>query len=219
MKQGKMSTRYVTVCGMLISLAFVSVVLCKPIPNVSGFLSYEPKDAIIAIGGFIFGPLTCVIISVLTSLIEMLTISNTGPWGFLMNVVSTCAFTVPAAYFYRRFHSQKGAIARLALGVVVLAAVMVAWNYIVTPFYMGVERSVVAGMLATVFLPFNLVKGGLNAGITMLLYKPVVTALRKAKLVDQGSGQKGRFSLGFTLLTVAVLTTFILLLLAMIGIL
>ena len=219
MKEQKLSTRYLAVCGMFTAVAFLMVLISKVIPNVAGFLSYEPKDAVIAIAGFIFGPLTCVLVSVLTSLIEMLTISSTGPYGFLMNVVSTCAFTVPAALLYRRFHSQKGAIGGLALGVAVLAVTMVAWNYIITPFYMGVDRSVVAGMLATVFLPFNLVKGGLNAALTLLLYKPVVTALRKAKLVDPGSGKKGRFSLGFTLIASAVLVTFVLLLLVMIGIL
>ncbi len=219
MKKQKLSTRYLAVCGMFTAVAYVSVLVCKPIPNVAGFLSYEPKDAVIAIAGFLFGPLSCVFISVLTSLIEMLSISSTGPYGLLMNVVSTCSFTVPAALIYRRCHTQKGAVGGLALGVVTLAAAMVAWNYIITPFYMGVDRSVVAGMLASVFLPFNLVKGGLNAGLTMLLYKPVVTALRKAKLVDPGSGKKGRFSLGFTLFTLAVLATFVLLLLALLGIL
>ncbi len=219
MKQQKLSTRYLAVCAMFVAVSFIAVLISKVIPNVAGFLSYEPKDAVIAIAGFIFGPLTCVFVSVMTSLIEMLTISSTGPYGFLMNVVSTCAFTVPAALLYRRFHSQKGAIGGLALGVGVLAVTMVAWNYIITPFYMGVDRSVVAGMLASVFLPFNLVKGGLNAALTLLLYKPVVTALRKAKLVDPGSGKKGRFSLGFTLIASAVLVTFVLLLLVMIGIL
>lgn len=219
MKNQKMSTRYLAVCGMFTALAYVLVLVSKAIPNVAGFLSYEPKDAVIVIAGFIFGPLSCVFISVLTSLIEMLTISTTGPYGFLMNVVSTCAFSVPAALIYRRHHSQKGAIGGLTLGVLILAATMVAWNYIITPFYMGVDRSVVAGMLASVFLPFNLVKGGLNAAITLLLYKPIVTSLRKAKLVDPGSGKKGRFSLGFTLFALAVLTTFVLLLLVLLGIL
>ena len=215
----KLSPRTVAVLAMFVALSFVSVLLSKVIPNVAGFLSYEPKDAVIVIAGLLYGPLTSVLISAIVSFIEMISISSTGPYGFLMNVVSTCAFTVPAALIYRRVHSQKGAIGGLALGVVVLAATMVLWNYIITPFYMGVDRSVVAGMLASVFLPFNLVKGGLNAAITLLLYKPIVTALRKAKLVEPGSGKKGRFSLGFTLFALAVLATFVLLLLVMIGIL
>lgn len=220
MKKQQMSTRYLALVAMFTAIAYVMVLISKVIPNVAGFLSYEPKDAIIVIAGFILGPLSCVFISALTSLIEMLSISSTGIYGFLMNVVSTCAFTVPAAWLYARRRTQKGAVLGLGLGVLVMALCMVLWNYIITPFYMGVDRSVVAGMLMSIFLPFNLIKGGINAGLTLLLYKPVVTALRKAKLVEQSSsGRKGRFSLGFTLFALAILTTFVLLLLVMLGIL
>ena len=200
MQKQRMSTKYMASVAMFTAVSYVAVLLAKVIPNVAGFLSYEPKDAVILIASFIFGPMTGVLISVLVSFIEMITISTTGPYGFLMNVVSTCAFVVPAAWMYRKDHSQKGALIGLGLGVVVMVATMLAWNYIITPFYMGVPRDVVAGMLASVFLPFNLVKGGINASLTMLLYKPVVGALRKTGLVEPTkSGQKSKFSLGFLL--------------------
>ena len=220
MQKQKMSTRYMAVVAMFTAVAFVAVLLAKVIPNVAGFLSYEPKDAVIVIASFIFGPMTGVIISLLVSFIEMISISTTGIYGFLMNVVSTCAFVVPAAWLYKKDHSQKGAVLGLGLGVVLMAIVMVVWNYIITPFYMGVPREVVAGMLASVFLPFNLIKGGINAALTLLLYKPLVGALRKAGLVEPThSSHKGKFSLGFTLFSVAVLVTFVLLFLMMIGVL
>ncbi|MBR2256659.1 MAG: ECF transporter S component [Blautia sp.] len=216
----KMSTRYLAVVAMLTAISFVAVLLAKWIPNVSGFLSYDPKDAVIVIAGFIFGPLTSVFISVLVSLIEMFTISSTGLYGLLMNVVSTCAFAVPAAWVYTKYRTQRGAIGGLSLSVAVMALVMVAWNYVITPFYMGVPRETVAGMLATVFLPFNLVKGGMNAALTMLLYKPVVSALRGAGLVaPPRSGQKGKISFGFYLFALAVLATFVLLFLVLVGVL
>ena len=172
------------------------------------------------IAGFILGPLASVAISVIVSFIEMITISATGPYGFIMNVVSTCAFAVPAAWFYRKHHSQKGAVLGLGLGVVVLVICMVIWNYVITPFYMGVPREVVAGMLTTVFAPFNLAKGGINAALSLLLYRPIVSALRKAGLVaESSSGHKKIFSAGFTLFAAAVLVTFVLLLMALMGIL
>ena len=220
MQKQKMSTRYMAVVAMFTAVAFVAVLLAKVIPNVAGFLSYEPKDAVIVIASFIFGPMTGVIISLLVSFIEMISISTTGIYGFLMNVVSTCAFVVPAAWLYKKDHSQKGAVLGLGLGVVLMAIVMVVWNYIITPFYMGVPREVVAGMLASVFLPFNLIKGGINAALTLLLYKPIVGAPLQAGLVEPThSSHKGKFSLGFTLFSVAVLVTFVLLFLMMIGVL
>ena len=145
----KFSTKYVTCTAMFVVIAYLAVIVARPIPNVSGFLSYEPKDAVIVIAGFIFGPLTSAIVSLLTSLIEMLTVSGTGVYGLLMNVVSTCAFAVPAAWLYQKKRTQKGALLGLGLGVLTMAACMVLWNYIITPFYMGVPREQVAGMLAT----------------------------------------------------------------------
>ena len=54
-------------------------------------------------------------------------------------------------------------------------------------------RTDVAAMLVPVFLPFNLLKGCLNATITVLLYKPVVQGLRHAHLLPP-SKTPGRMS-------------------------
>ena len=123
MKNSQMSTRYITSVAMFAAVSFVAVLISKVIPNVAGFLSYEPKDAVIVIAGLLYGPLTSVLISVIVSFIEMITISATGPYGFLMNVVSTCAFAVPAAWYYQKHRTQKGAVIGLILGVLVMAAV------------------------------------------------------------------------------------------------
>ncbi len=182
--------------GMLCAVAYAAVLVGRVIPDVIGFLSYDPKDVIVVIGGFIYGPLTSVIISVIVSFVEMITISSTGPYGFIMNAVSTCAFAVPAALIYKKMHNMKGAVLGLLAGVAGVSVAMVLWNWIITPLYMKMDRAVVAAMLPTVFLPFNLVKGALNAAITMLLYKPVVNGLRAAKLIEgtpEGRGRKINF--------------------------
>ena len=216
-----MTTRYIAAVSMFAAVSYVAVLVAKVIPNVFGFLSYEPKDAVIVIAGLLFGPLTSVLISVIVSFIEMITISSTGPYGLLMNIVSSCAFAVPAAWYYQRHRTQKDAVIGLGFGMLTMVAAMLLWNYIITPLYMGVDRETVAGMLMTVFLPFNLVKGGINAGLTLLLYKPIVNALRKAHLAEPSKSgtQSGKFSAGFTLFSVAILVTFVLLLLVMIGVL
>ena len=43
---------------------------------------------------------------------------------------------------------------------------------------MGLTREAVAAMLLPVFLPYNLLKCAMNAALTMLIYKPLVNALR-----------------------------------------
>ncbi len=208
------------VTAMLCALSFAAVLVGRLVPNVAGFLSYDPKDAVVAIAGFIFGPLTCVTVSAIVSLIEMLTISGTGVYGLIMNIISTCAFACPAALIYKRVHRMGGAIAGLTAGVAAITVTMMLWNYIITSYYMGVDRAVVAGMIPTVFLPFNLLKGGINAGLTMVLYKPVVGTLRRANLLPKAEeGKRGHFNPGFTLFSVMVLLTFILLFMVFCGVL
>ena len=107
----------------------------------------------------------------------------------------------------------------LAAGMICMTLMMLLWNYIITPYYMGVERSVVAGMLASVFLPFNLIKSGINAGLTMLLYKPIISALRAAHLVPKQKGSGKRFNAANMIIGVVVFVTFVLLFLVMTGVL
>ena len=175
-------TKRLTLIGMLCALAVLAVALIR-IPVVL-FLKYEPKDVVIVLGGLMMGPLSAAVISVISSVIEMLTISDTGPWGLLMNVMASCAYACTAAVIYKKKRTANGAVAGLLCGTAAMAATMLLWNYLVTPIYMGTPREVVAGMLLPTFLPFNLVKGGLNTGITLLIYKPLITALRKARVLD-----------------------------------
>ena len=218
MQKNISSTKYITTMGMFCAIAYIAMLIGNIVPKISGFLSYDPKDAVVVIAGFIFGPLSCVFVSVIVSFIEMLTVSTTGPYGLLMNIISTCAFAVPAAWIYRKLHTHKGAVVGLGVGTAFMVVCMIVWNYIVTPFYMGVERAQVAAMLVPVFLPFNLIKGGINAGLTLLLYKPIVTTLRKAKLVEaSGEEKKKSFNVGYTAFAAAVVITFALLFLVLAG--
>ncbi|MBR4692106.1 MAG: ECF transporter S component [Oscillospiraceae bacterium] len=210
----RIETRTLVMLALLAALAYVVMFLSKQIPvNVLGFLNFDLKDVIVCITGFLFGPLAAAGVSLVVSVIEMITISSTGLWGLLMNVLSTCAFACTAAWFYQRHRTLKGAILGLVIGVLLMTVVMLLWNYLITPIYMKMPRAAVAGLLIPTFLPFNLIKGGINATLTFLLYKPVVTALRKAGLVppSSGSGQSGRKKLGIVIVAFVLLATFILL--------
>ena len=170
----------ITILAML--SAFAYVVMCFLRVPVVLFLKYEPKDVIITIGGFLYGPLAAFGISCVVSFLEMLTVSDTGWIGMIMNILSPCSFACTAAFFYKKRHTLSGAITGLLVGIALMVVVMLGWNYVLTPLYMGQSRADIAAMLVPVFLPFNLIKGGLNAAITALLYRPLVQGLRKAGL-------------------------------------
>ena len=195
----RFNTKTMVTMAMMTAMAYVAVTFFR-IPVVL-FLKYEPKDVIITIGGFMFGPLASVLMSLVVSLIEMVTISDTGPIGALMNFIGTCSFACLAALIYKSHRTIKGAVAGLAIGTVVMVAVMLAWNYLITPIYMSnspeniaATREAVAAMLLPTFLPFNLLKGVLNSAITMLIYKPLSNAMRKAHILPEVSQSSGESS-------------------------
>ena len=217
------NVKTLTSLAMLTAIAYVVMYLSKMLPQVSGFLQLDLKDTIICIGGFVFGPLAAAIISIVVAVVEMFTVSDTGPIGCIMNVLATVSFCCTASFVYKKVHTKKGAVIGLSLGVVMLVAVMLLWNYLITPLYMtGFSRGEIAAMLPTIFLPFNLVKGGLNMAVILLLYKPVVTALRKAKLVPESQTSLtagSKLNAGFLLFALALLATFVTLALVLMGIL
>lgn len=173
-----------SVLGMFAALAYVFVLVGRiPISSVE-FLKYDPKDIVVAICGFIMGPVSALIVTVITSFLEMVTISTTGFIGLVMNIISTASFACTAAFIYKKKKTLLGAVIGLIAGALSMTVLMLLWNYLITPIYMGYPREAVADMLAPVFLPFNLIKSGLNASFTMLLYKPVVTAMRKAHIIS-----------------------------------
>lgn len=176
------------VTAMLSALALL-VVTYGRIPVIM-FLKYEPKDIVITVGGFIYGPATAAIISLVVALLEMVTISTEGIVGCIMNFISSAAFSVPAAIIYRKRRDLMGAVIGLTAGALSVCGTMMLWNYLITPVYMKVDRAQVAAMLPTVFLPFNLLKATLNAALTMIIYKPAVKALRAAKLLPPSSSDR-----------------------------
>jgi len=210
-------TRKITTVGMLCALAYVVVVVGR-IPLVL-FLKYDPKDVIIAIGGLIFGPLTSFLASLIVSFVEMITISDNGVIGFIMNIISSCSFACTAAFIYQKRRKLSGAIIGLLCGWGTMIIVMMLWNYLVTPIYMGYPREAVVKLLLPAFLPFNLIKGGLNAAITMLLYKPIVTALRRSHLIDADpTVKKTQVNIGVVLVTLLIVATCVLWILSLNGV-
>ena len=204
-------TRYLVNLGLFSALAYVLMVVGR-VPVVL-FLKYDPKDVIILIGGLIYGPMAAFLISVVVSLVEMITVSDTAWIGFVMNVLSSCSFACTAAFIYKKNQRIRGAVIGLISGGALSVAIMILWNYLLTPIYMGVPRAMVAALLLPAILPFNLLKVGLNGAITMLIYKPIVRALRNANLVPSSTSAyspDAKKPVGALIVSAAVLITCIL---------
>lgn len=205
------NNKKIALIGLFSAIAFVFTILGGLLPiSVEGFLKYDPKDIIVAIAGFILGPVSALVISVITALLELATgVSTTGFPGLLMNIISTASFACISSYIYKKRRTLNGAIVGLIVATLTTTALMLLWNYFVTPFYMHQPREVIASMLPTVFLPFNLIKYGINACFALLIYKPLVNALRKSRLLPNSKGEKSEPKVMIIISSIFVLASLI----------
>ena len=174
--------------GVFAALAFV-VSLTVRIPV--QFLTFDAKDAFICIASFIYGPIAAVVISFITAFLELVSVSSTGIWGFLMNFLSSATFSFTASYIYSKHKTLNFAIIGLYTAVVSTTCVMLLLNVFVTPIYLGAPREAVIALLPTLLLPFNCAKALLNGAIVMIIYKPISVSLRRARLIDKPFSRGG----------------------------
>jgi len=175
-KDSAIRIKKMTATAMFCALAYACLYFIK-IPV--GFLTLDVKDSLIILCSLLFGPWYGLIVAVIVPLLELITISGTGVYGFIMNVLSSVTFSLTAGLIYRYKKSMSGAIVGLCSGVFTVTAVMMLANLLITPHYIGGSVADVAAMIPKVLLPFNLVKAILNAALVLLLYKPLSRLLKR----------------------------------------
>ena len=188
-KNSLLDTRTVVGIAVFSALAFVlSLVLRFPVM----FLTFDVKDAIICTAAFVYGPIAAPIVALLAALLELITnVSGTGLYGFIMNLLSSASLATVASLIYKKWRTLNGAIVSMLAAVISMVGVMMLANLLVTPYYMtGGSVEAVAQLIPTVLLPFNLAKGLLNAAITLLIYKPVKIAMKRAGLLKRHASAK-----------------------------
>ena len=203
MKNSTQKLNRIATTSIFAAIAYLSMFLT---PFRVDFLTFDIKDAVMTIGALYLGPLAGLAMSAVTSLLEMFTISQTGIDGMIMNFVGSATYTVVAALIYTYRKSLKNAVLGLVAATLSMTAVMLAANLIITPGFKGVPVEAVIAMIPTLLLPFNLLKGILNAALVMLLYKPVTTAMRATRLAV-GEQHKGtnKNTIIVTLVSLAVI--------------
>lgn len=168
-------SKKLTTLGLFGALSIMMITFIHfPIFPGASFLEYDPADIPIFISAFLFGPAAGLALTVAVSIVQGLTVSASGGYiGIIMHIISTGAFVVAAGNIYKKNKTKKSAVIALAVGVVVMTLVMSLCNMVLTPIFMNVPRSAVLSMMLPVIVPFNLIKSGLNAVVTMIVYKHV----------------------------------------------
>jgi ECF transporter S component (folate family) len=177
-----------TIIALFCAMSFiVSIIL----PIKVMFLTLDFKDTISTICGMFFGPVSGLVCATIVPFLEYFTTgSATREYGLIMNLLSSITFVGVSTLIYKYKKTIWGAIIGLVTAVFATVAVMLVANLYITPFYMGVTQDVVVDLIPKLILPFNLVKTILNAGITMLIYKPVSKVLKRMGLSKSNSSVK-----------------------------
>lgn len=144
-----------------------------------GYLSLDAGDIIIVLASFIYGPGIGVAISLVSSMAGFL-YSGTMWWGALMDFASSAVFAFTASFIYSRRKTFNFAIIGIYSAIAAVTAVMMPLNILITPLYMPVSVEFVVREIPRMLLPFNFAKATFNGGMVLLLYKPLVRALRKS---------------------------------------
>lgn len=178
LSEHKMTSREKTVrlakMGMLVAISIVLVYFIHfPIFPAVAFLEYDPADISILIGTFAFGPLAGILLTVVTSVIQGVTVSAaSGLYGIIMHVISTSVLVLASGLIYKYNKTRKGAVIALLCGVAAMTLVMIGANMIITPLFMGVPRNIVWSLMPFI-AGFNAIKAGINSIVTFLLYKRI----------------------------------------------
>lgn len=176
--------------ALLAALAYISLFFLRiSIIASAPFLRFDIKDVFIAIAGLLFGPGYALLAGVCVSVLQILTVSEYGLIGFIMNVLSVSAFVLPVSLFYQHSRTKKALIAGFVVSCITMVTAMLLWNYLIAPLYMGVPRDVIKGMLLPAFLPFNAIKSVLNAVITYIVF----ICIKKNRIAAAAQGKQDQW--------------------------
>ena len=180
MTNTKSKTARLAKMAMLVAISIVLVAIVRfPIFPAVAFLEYDPADIPIMVGTFAFGPGAGILLTVVTSVLQGVTVSaKSGAYGIIMHIIATSTLVIVAGLIYRKEKTKKHAIVGLLCGTAAMTLIMIAANLVITPLFMGVPRSAVWDLMPFI-AAFNVVKAGVNSLVTFLIYKRISPFLHR----------------------------------------
>ena len=191
-KKHVISTKFITRSAVFAAISIILYLVPYfnfALPIFPSFLKIHIDEVPAFIAGFAYGPLSAVFVIVVKTLAK-LPMTSTGGVGELADLIYSTAFVVPAAIYYKKHKTIKGAL--IGLGISTICQLVVACfvtTFLILDFYimvMGWPEIVILKMcqainpaitslrwpfLFMVALPFNALKDVIVIAVTLLLYK------------------------------------------------
>ena len=165
--------------ALLTALAYVVTFLEFPIFPAAPFLQLDFSNVFVLLGGFLYGPLAAVIISLLKECLSLLD-SGTNFVGEIANFLINFAFYIVPTVVYRYKKGLKWVIPMLVIGTILQVAASLPVNrYINFPLFIGDGAASSFAALWWYIILFNLIKGAAVSLVTILLYKRVSWLFKK----------------------------------------
>ena len=187
------SARAISMTAMLAAVAYLLAFLEFPVPLSPSFAKMDASDLPALIGAFAFGPLCGLTIELVKNALQLLT-TSTGGIGEIANFLMGASYVVTAGFIYRHHKTKKTALLACGLASVVMGAAAALANYfILLPLFenfMPLEQLIASFAAFLPFIhtkldvvlfnafPFNLLKGLVIGGITMVSYKRLTPVLK-----------------------------------------
>ena len=192
-KNAVLSVRTISMTAMLSAVAYLLAFVEFPVPLSPSFARMDLSDLPSLIGAVAFGPFSGLLIELVKNTLQLLT-TSTGGIGEIANFLMGASYVVTAGFIYKRHKTKKTALlACIAASFVMGAAAALANYFILLPLFetfmplnqliasFGAFLPFIHTKLDIVLfnaLPFNILKGLVIGGFTMLTYKRLAPILK-----------------------------------------
>lgn len=192
-KTTMLSARTISMTAMLSAIAYLLAFIEFPVPLSPSFARMDLSDLPALIGAFAFGPISGLLIELVKNSLQLLT-TSTGGIGEIANFLMGVSYVVTAGLIYKHRKTKKTArIACIAASVVMGITAALANYFILLPLFenfMPLDQLIASFAAFLPFirtkldivlfnaLPFNLLKGLVIGGVTMLVYKRLTPVLK-----------------------------------------
>lgn len=167
-------------CAIGVLLSFVEFPL---LPGVT-WLKYDASAMPAMVCGFAFGPAAGLAVGIVGAVIHGILMADFS--GAVMNILVVAGFILPAALVYRRSRTFKSGVVGLVLSAITATVMAILGNLVITPMWLGVPLDAVVAMILPILTPFNLIKAGINAVLTLIVYKSISNLITPKKKQVKG---------------------------------
>lgn len=179
------STRQLVTMALMCAIAaLLSFIEFPLLPGVT-WLKFDASNMPAMVAGFAYGPAGGIAVGIITAIIHGLLMADFT--GALMNIMVVACFVLPAALIYKKMHTFTGAIIGLVFSIIAGVIGAIIGNLLLTPSWLGVPFDAVVALIIPVLIPFNIIKGLINAVLTFIIYKSISNIITPKK--DQVKGR------------------------------